>query len=137
MSTNINVSVQTNGAVTVSETRTSSTSDAIKAEARRRLEKEDAQRRKDEEEIRVKSEIDRMKLEDRIREERVRLLAEEHKVRLMAERAVIEAEAKRLADEREVAIDAEIVRLKNRTPLEIALDEIAELKAIVKYSKNY
>jgi hypothetical protein len=54
----------------------------------------------------------------------------------MAERAVVEAEAKRIADEREAKIAAEIERLRNRTDLEKALDEIADLKATVKRLEN-
>lgn len=110
--------------------------DAIRAEARRRLEVADADRlaaaRLIADEERKKSTA----IEISILEEQVRLRVQEEQIRLMAQRAAAEAEVKRLTIEREEAIAAEILRLKNRTEVEILRDTVAELQAQISELKT-
>jgi hypothetical protein len=62
-------------------------------------------------------------------EEKIRARVEQEKIRLLAEKEVAEAEAKKKAVAREVAIAAEMERLKRRTKVEILEDTVAELRA--------
>jgi hypothetical protein len=110
----------------------STTDDAIKLEARRRLMETQAKERAETEAALRKVQREKEVAESRVREERIRLLAEEEQVRLKAQRLLIEAEAKRLADEREVAIAVEMERLKTRSQSEILEDKVAELTATIK-----
>lgn len=103
--------------------------DAIRAEARRRLEASKADRLAA---MRLVAEEEKKKsadIEQSILDQQLRLRIEEEKLRLMAQRVAAEAEAKRLAKERENAIAAEMERLKNRTEVEVLRDTVADLQA--------
>jgi hypothetical protein len=67
--------------------------------------------------------------EARIHEEFIRLRAEEERIRIEAEKLALQAQAKRLADQKEAAIQAELERLRSRTPVEVLRDDF---KALVK-----
>ena len=103
--------------------------DAIRAEARRRLETAEVERLAA---MRLVADKERKKsaaIEQNILEQQLRLRIEEEKLRLMAQRVAAEAEAKRLEKEREDAIAAEMQRLKNRTEVEVLHDTVADLQA--------
>ena len=103
--------------------------DAIRAEARRRLETAEVDRLAA---MRLIADKERKKsaaIEQSILEQQLRLRIEEEKLRLMAQRVAAEAEAKRLEKEREDAIAAEMQRLKNRTEVEVLHDTVADLQA--------
>lgn len=103
--------------------------DAIRAEARRRLETAEVERLAA---MRLIADKERKKsaaIEQNILEQQLRLRIEEEKLRLMAQRVAAEAEAKRLEKEREDAIAAEMQRLKNRTEVEVLHDTVADLQA--------
>jgi len=111
-------------------TNTATTVDsAIRAEALRRMKAAEAERlvaaSLAAEEARKKREA----IELTVLEEQVRLRAQEEQIRVMAQRAAAEAEAKRLSKEREDAIAAEILRLSNRSEVEVLRDTVADLQA--------
>jgi len=134
----ITVNVTTNAAAAnAPETPAPKTADeAIRAEARRRLEataaEQDAITRLAAEQEKKKSEA----LELVVLEEQVRQRVKEEQVRMMAQRAVLEAEAKKAAQSREDAIAAEIQRLKSRTEVEVLKDTVAELTAQIASLKS-
>lgn len=110
--------------------------DAIRAEARRRLETAEVDRLAA---MRLIADKERKKsaaIEQNILEQQLRLRIEEEKLRLMAQRVAAEAEAKRLEKEREDAIAAEMQRLKNRTEVEILHDTVADLQAQIAELKS-
>ena len=73
-----------------------------------------------------------LRKEELLRHERLRLLAEEEQIRIRAQQLVIDAEAKRLAESKEAAIQAELERLKNRTPLEVFEDRLNDIEESLK-----
>lgn len=110
--------------------------DAIRAEARRRLEASKADRLAA---MRLVAEEEKKKsydIEQSILDQQLRLRIEEEKLRLMAQRVAAEAEAKRLAKERENAIAAEMERLKNRTEVEVLQETVADLQAQIAELKS-
>jgi len=110
--------------------------DAIRAEARRRLETAEVERLAA---MRLIADKERKKsaaIEQNILEQQMRLRIEEEKLRLMAQRVAAEAEAKRLAKERENAIAAEMERLKNRTEVEVLQETVADLQAQIAELKS-
>lgn len=112
----------------MSET-TRPTDDSIRLEAKKRLEEIQRKEREEAELKRLKAKADAEAAEARIRDEKIRLLAEEEQVHIMARKKVLEAEARKIAQEREDAIQAEILRLRNRSQVEILEDKIASLTA--------
>lgn len=134
----ITVNVTTNAAASnAPETPAPKTADeAIRAEARRRMEVADAERdaaaRLAAEQEKKKSEA----IELSVLEEQIRQRVKEEQVRMMAQRAVLEAEAKKAAQSREDAIAAEILRLKSRTEVEVLKDTVAELTAQIASLKS-
>jgi phage protein D len=130
----ITVNVTTNSPSNAPETPTviatpKTTDEAIRAEARRRLEVANAEQqavaRLAAEQEKKKSEA----IELSVLEEQIRQRVKEEQVRMMAQRAVLEAEAKKAAQSREDAIAAEILRLKSRTEVEVLKDTVSELTA--------
>ena len=110
--------------------------DAIRSEARRRLETAEVERLAA---MRLIADKERKKsaaIEQSILEQQLRLRIEEEKLRLMAQRVAAEAEAKRLEKEREEAIAAEMQRLKNRTEVEVLHDTVADLQAQIAELKS-
>lgn len=61
-------------------------------------------------------------------EARIRLQEERELARLRAEKALAEAKAREEQEAMAAAVQAELERLRNRTPLEILQDEMAELR---------
>jgi hypothetical protein len=100
---------------------------SIKSEAQRRLLQQASKERLEAEQAKQKAELERELQESRIREERTRLYAEEETIRIKVRQLALEDEAKRLADEKEAAVQAEIVRLQNRTPVEVLQEKVADL----------
>ena len=120
--------------MSTNETVTPAVDDAIRAEARRRLEASKADRLAA---MRLVAEEERKKsadIEQSILDQQLRLRIEEEKLRLMAQR--VAAEAKRLAKERENAIAAEMERLKNRTEVEVLQETVADLQAQIAELKS-
>jgi hypothetical protein len=62
------------------------------------------------------------------RQARIRAEQEREEARLRAERALAEEVARAEAEALNSAVQAELIRLRNRSPLEILQDEVAELK---------
>jgi len=105
------------------------TDSSIKAEAIRRMKAAEAERLAA---ASLAAEEERKKrdaIEFSVLAEQVRVRAQEEQIRVMAQRAAAEAEAKRLAKEREDAIAAEILRLSNRSEVEVLRDTVADLQA--------
>ena len=101
---------------------------AIKAEALRRIKAADAERLVAASLAAEEERKKRAALELSVLEEQVRLRAQEEQIRIMAQRAAAEAAALRLAKEREDAIAAEILRLSNRSEVEVLRDTVADLQ---------
>lgn len=110
---------------------------AIKAEALRRIKAADAERLVAASLAAEEERKKRAALELSVLEEQVRLRAQEEQIRIMAQRAAAEAAAQRLAKEREDAIAAEILRLSNRSEVEVLRDTVAELQAQIVDLKAY
>ena len=104
------------------------TTDAVKMEARRRLEREEEKRQQ-------QMKVDAIRAQERLEEERIRLLAENQKARILAENAALEQEAQRRIQKREEAIEAEVQRLRNRTSIDRILEEMEVLKQEVRELK--
>jgi hypothetical protein len=101
----INVSSNTSGSIDTAPV-TASLSDAIKAEARRRLEAAQAAERAEAEAVAAKERIRAESMQAQILEEQIRARVHEETIRREAERAILEAAARKAAAEREAAIAA-------------------------------
>ena len=110
---------------------------AIKAEAVRRMKAAEAERLVAASLATEEARKKRDAIELSVLEEQVRVRAQEEQIRIMAQRAAAEAEAKRLAKEREEAIAAEILRLSNRSEVEVLRDTVADLQAQIADLKAY
>lgn len=100
----------------------------ILSEARKRHEMEkndDLQKKRI---IRKSALEERERIQKSIEEEKVRLEMERMEIEIRARQKVLEDEAQRLANEREAEVQAELERLRNRTPLEILQDEVETLR---------
>ena len=126
----ITVNVNTNAPTNADVAPTTRTVDeAVRAEAKRRLEAVEAEqlaatRLAAEKEKQLRNQIEVLTLE-----EQVRSRVKEEQIRILAQQAAAEAEAQRIALAKETAIAAEMERLKNRTKTEILEDTVADLKA--------
>jgi len=105
------------------------TDSAIKAEALRRMNAAAAERLVAASLAAEEERKRRDAIELSVLAEQVRARAQEEQIRVMAQRAAAEAEAKRLAKEREDAIAAEILRLTNRSEVEVLRDTVTDLQA--------
>ena len=112
----------------MSNTPTTTVDAAIKAEALRRMKAAEAERLAAASLAAEEARKKRDAIELSVLAEQVRLRAQEEQIRIMAQRAAAEAEAKRLAKEREDAIAAEILRLSNRSEVEMLRDTVADLQ---------
>ncbi len=110
---------------------------AIKAEALRRIKAAEAERLVAASLATEEARKKRDAIELSVLEEQVRLRAQEEQIRIMAQRLAAEGEAKRLAKEREEAIAAEILRLSNRSEVEVLRDTVADLQAQIAELKSY
>ena len=110
---------------------------AIKAEALRRMKAAEAERLVAASLATEEARKKRDAIELSVLEEQVRLRAQEEQIRIMAQRLAAEGEAKRLAKEREEAIAAEILRLSNRSEVEVLRDTVADLQAQIAELKSY
>jgi hypothetical protein len=110
---------------------------AIKAEALRRMKAAEAERLVAASLATEEARKKRDAIELSVLEEQVRLRAQEEQIRIMAQRLAAEGEAKRLAKEREEAIAAEILRLSNRSEVEVLRDTVADLQAQIADLKSY
>ena len=110
---------------------------AIKAEAVRRMKAAEAERLAAASLAAEEERKKREAIELSVLAEQVRVRAQEEQIRVMAQRSAAEAEAKRLAKEREDAIAAEILRLSNRSEVEILRDTVTELQAQLADLKAY
>lgn len=123
---NVNTNAPTNADIPA-VTRT--VDEAVRAEAKRRLEAMEAEqvaaaRLVSDKEKQLRNQIDVLTLE-----EQVRARVKEEQIRILAQQAAAEAEARRIALANETAIAAEMERLRNRTKTEILEDTVADLKA--------
>jgi hypothetical protein len=82
-------------------------------------------------EARLAAEKDANSLEMAARETRLKVEQEREMARIRAERALAEAEAHEKMEAVQRAVLLEVERIKNRTPIEILQDEIAELRYLV------
>ena len=108
-------------------TMMSFTLEEIQAEAKRQLklhEEKEATEKKQAAKVALE---DEQAKEEKIRNERIRLLVEDEQIRIRAQKMVLESEARQLAEKKEAAIQAELKRLKNRTPLEILEDKLSDM----------
>lgn len=116
----------------------STTTDAaIKTEALRRMKAAEAERLAAASLAAEEERKKRAALELSVLEEQVRVRAQEEQIRLMAQRAAAEAAAQAAAKAREDAIAAEILRLSNRSEVEILRDTVTELQAQLADLKAY
>jgi hypothetical protein len=130
----VNVNANT---VSVEEIRpTILTDDAIRAAAKKRFEQEEAAKVKALTEAERKEKMHEETIKSLALEEQIKSRIQEEQIRRLAEKAVFEAEARRIATEKEIAIAAEVERLRNRTKQEILEDTIAELKEQVALLKT-
>lgn len=100
----------------------------IQEEARRVLLLEKQREREEAERQKAAEAAAMAEREKRLQEERTLLIQREIEARLLAEKIVLEEEARRIAQEKEAALKAELERLRNRTPLEVLQDEVADLR---------
>ena len=116
----------------------STTTDAaIKTEALRRMKAAEAERLATASLAAEEERKKRAALELSVLEEQVRVRAQEEQIRLMAQRAAAEAAAQAASKAREDAIAAEILRLSNRSEVEILRDTVTELQAQLADLKAY
>ncbi len=108
------------------------TLEEIQAEAKRILKAQEENKELERQHKNHKALQEVLAKQEAIQKERIRLLAEEEQIRLTAQRLVIEAEAKTIADAKETAIQKELERLRNRSPVEVLEDKVRDLEALLK-----
>ena len=116
----------------------STTTDAaIKTEALRRMKAAEAERLAAASLAAEEERKKRAALELSVLEEQVRVRAQEEQIRLMAQRLAAETAAHAAAKAREEAIAAEILRLSNRSEVEVLRDTVTDLQAQLAELKSY
>ncbi len=98
--------------------------------------KEQEEIRRQQEMISAHERAEAAALKEAERQERIKAEAERIEARLRAERALAEERARIEKAQMDAAIAAELVRLRNRTPIEILQDEVASLKKNIEEMKS-